>query len=140
MRALHLEQRVDVFHREHGLGNRNIHERSKLLPGILLFDGVTDDAFLHIVAHHGGGELHPGEIPEIAVDELDGLVQIQPYGREVAVPGQGKPGGTGRNAAFGFRFHGSFKKVVRGRRPGAEIRMFWERYPEAYPCRGQQRS
>ena len=119
VRALHLEQRVDVFHREHGLGNRNIHERSKLLPGILLFDGVADDAFLHIVAHHGGGELHPGEIPEIAVDELDGLVQIQPHLGQVTVLGQGKACGTGRNAAVQFLFHAvsiaHFKMRVNGK-------------------------
>ena len=36
---------------------------------------------------------------------LHGLVQIQPYGREVAVPGQGKPGSAGRNAALGFIVH-----------------------------------
>ena len=106
MRALHLEQRVDVFHREHGLGNHNIHERSKLLPGILLFDGVTDDAFLHIVAHHGGGELHPGEAPEAAVDELHGLVEIQPHGGKLPVARQGKPGGAGRDTAFHFLIHG----------------------------------
>ena len=42
---------------------------------------------------------------EAGVDILHGLVQIQPYGREVAVPGQGKPGGAGRNAALGFIVH-----------------------------------
>ena len=42
---------------------------------------------------------------EAGVDILHGLVQIQPYGREVAVPGQGKPCGAGRNAALGFIIH-----------------------------------
>ena len=48
---------------------------------------------------------------EAGVDILHGLVQIQPYGREVAVPGQGKPGGAGRNAALGFSIHSSVLPV-----------------------------
>ena len=102
---LHFEQGVDVFQREDIFRQYDIDERSQLFAGILLFDGVGDDSFLDVVAHHGGGELHPGEIPEIAVDELDGLVQIQPHLGQVTVPGQGKACGTGRNAAVQFLFH-----------------------------------
>ena len=91
-------------------------EMENCLPFVF---GVTDDAFLHIVAHHGGGELHPGEIPEIAVDELDGLVQIQPNLGQVTVPGQGKACGTGRDAAVQFLFHAvsiaHFKMRVNGK-------------------------
>ena len=51
--------------------------------------GLGDDSFLDVVAHHGGGELHPGEAPEAAVDELHGLVEIQPHGGKL-------PGSAGR--------------------------------------------
>ena len=107
----------------------NIQQRSDLLAGIFFAHRVAEDALFDVVADHGRGQFHAPEGGKAAVHILDGLVQIQPYLRDISVPGQGKPGGAGRNAAFGFRFHGSFKKVVRGRRPGAEIRMFWERYP-----------
>ena len=49
--------------------------------------------------------VYPAKGAEAGVDILHGLVQIQPYGREVAVPGQGKPGSAGRNAALGFIVH-----------------------------------
>ena len=103
---LHLKEGVDVFQREDIFRQYDIDERSQLFAGILLFDGVGDDSFLDVVAHHGGGELHPGEAPEAAVDELHGLVEIQPHGGQLPVARQGKPGGAGRDTAFHFLIHG----------------------------------
>ena len=106
---LHFEQDVDVFHREHRLGDRDVEQGSQLLPAVLFAHRVRQDALFDVVAHHGGGELHAAEGAEVAVDVLHGLVQIQPHLREIGVPGQGKPGGAGRNAAFGFSVHTAFR-------------------------------
>ena len=106
MGPLHDKKRLDVLHREDGLGHDDINERSQLFPGILLFDGVADDAFLHIVAHHGGGELHPGEGPETTIDILDGLIQIQPDLRQLGIAGQGKACGAAGHPAVDFLIHG----------------------------------
>ena len=99
MLPLHFEQGVDVFHREDGFGDDDVDQAGQLLAGVFFLDGVADDPFLDIVAHHGGGELHSLKRTKIPVDELNGLVEIQPNGRQLLVPGQGKIHGTGRNAA-----------------------------------------
>ena len=106
MGALHPEQHLDVFQREDVLGQHDVEESGQLLAGILLFDGVGDDSFLDIIAYHRGGKLHPGEAPEAAVDELHGLVEIQPHRGKLPVARQGKPGGAGRDTAFHFLIHG----------------------------------
>ena len=99
MRPLHFEQTVDVFHGQDVFGNHDVDQAGQLIPGILLFDGVADDPFLNVVAHHGSGELHPLKCAETPVDKLYTLIQIKPYGGEFCIPGQGKPCGAGRNAA-----------------------------------------
>ena len=103
--ALHFEEGVDVFHREHCFGDCNVHQGCDLIAGIFLAHRVGQNALFDVVADHGRGELHAAEGAEIAVDILHGLVKIKPHLREIGVPGQGKPGGAGRNAAFGFSFH-----------------------------------
>ena len=105
MLPLHFEQGVDVFNREHGFGNCNVHQGCDLIPGIFFADGVIHHPFFDIVAHHGRGKLYPAEAAEVAVDKLHRLVQIQPYRGKVVVPGQGKARSTRRNAEFGFSFH-----------------------------------
>ena len=55
------EQGVDVLHGQHCFGDHDIHQRGDLLPGVLLFDRVAQDAFFDIVAHHGRGELYPAK-------------------------------------------------------------------------------
>ena len=45
---------------------------------------------------------------------ISSTIYWKPHLREIGVPGQGKPGGAGRNAAFGFSFHivSSFLRLV----------------------------
>ena len=105
VRPLHFEQGVDVFHRKNGFGDCNVHQGCDLIAGILLAHRVGQNALFDVVAYHGRSELHAAEGAEIAVDILHGLVKVKPHLREIGVPGQGKPGGAGRNAAFGFSFH-----------------------------------
>ena len=102
---LHFEQSVDVFDREHSLGDCNVHQGCDLIPGVFFADGVVYHPFFDVVTHHRRGQLHPAEAAEVAVDELHRLVQIQPYRGEIVVPGQGKARSTCRNAEFGFSFH-----------------------------------
>ena len=102
---LHFEQSVDVFNREHGLGDGNVHQGCNLIPGVFFADGVIHHPFFDVVAYHRRGQFHPAEAAEVAVDELHRLVQIQPYRGEIVVPGQGKARSTCRNAEFGFSFH-----------------------------------
>ena len=103
--ALHFEEGVDVFHREHRFGDDDVDQAGQLLTGVFFLDGVADDPFLDVVAHHGSCELHPRKCTKIPVDVLDGLVEIQPNGRQFCVPRQGKIHGTGRYAAVGFIVH-----------------------------------
>ena len=103
--ALHPEQHLDVFQREDVLGQHDVEESGQLLAGILLFDGVGDDSFLDIIAHHRGGKLHPGEAPEAAVDQLYGLVEIEAHGGQLPVAREAEAGGAGRDTSFHFLIH-----------------------------------
>ena len=113
--ALHFEEGVDVFHREHRFGDDDVDQAGQLLTGVFFLDGVADDPFLDVVAHHGSCELHPRKCTKIPVDVLDGLVEIQPDGRQFCVPRQGKIHGAGRNAAVGFIVHADSIAYFSGR-------------------------
>lgn len=113
--ALHFEEGVDVFHREHRFRDDDVDQAGQLLTGVFFLDGVADDPFLDVVAHHGSRELHPWKCTKIPIDVLDGLVEIQPNGRQFCVPRQGKIHGAGRYAAVGFIVHADSIAYFSGR-------------------------
>lgn len=124
MLSLHFEKGVDVFHRENRFGNNDVQQRCDLLPGILLFDGMAQNALFDIIAHHGGGQFYAAEGAKIAVDILDRLVQIQPNGGKLLIARQRKACGTGRNTKFGFRFHSIRSYTGPGRQNAARVLFF----------------
>ena len=94
-----------MFSIERTVLETTMYSREAIWSRVYFFLTGGSGCLFDVVAHHGRGELYPAKGAEAGVDILHGLVQIQPYGREVAVPGQGKPGGAGRNAALGFIVH-----------------------------------
>ena len=99
------KKHLDVLHRQHVFDRHDVHEVSDLVPHILLAHRVGDKALFDVVADHRAGQLHPRKGAEMAVHILDGLVQIQPHGRQLVIPGQGKTRGRSRNTAFRFSIH-----------------------------------
>ena len=79
MLLLHAEKARDVLHGQHVLGNGNEEQVRNLIRVVLLVHGAGDIAFLHIIAHHGGGNLHAAQGSQVTVDVFDGLIQIQPH-------------------------------------------------------------
>lgn len=71
------------------------------------FDRVIYQPLFDIIGYHGRGQNDTGKTPVLPIYILDRLVQIQPHRGDVVVPGQGKPGGTSRDAAFRLLFHGA---------------------------------
>ena len=100
------EKELDVLHGQNVFDHHNVHQVADLVPGVFFAHRVGDKPFFDIVADHRPRQLHPRKGAEMAVDVLNGLVEIQPHARQVVIPGQGKARGRSRDAAFRFSIHG----------------------------------